>query len=619
MRTLRILNLEDSPLDVELIRANLAEAGIACEVLRVQTRDDFCAALEKDRFDLILSDYSLPSFDGLSALEIARETYPKVPFILVSGAIGEERAIEALKSGATDYVLKHRLERLVPAVRRAMREAEEQAERRKAQEALRESEERYRLLVESVKDYAIFMVSTDGRVANWNAGAERIFGYREEEIIGEPFSVIFTPGDVRRGAPEQELAQAMDEGRGEDFRWHVRKDGSRFWASGFLRPILDRDGNLRGFSKAVRDMTERRRAEMELRRSEERYRAVVEQSAEGIYLLDAGTRRILETNPSLQEMFGYTADELRGMEIYDLIAHPREDVDSNLQRTLKEGRRFVGERKYRRKDGSLVDVEVGVSTISYESTEVVCAVVRDITERKRTEEALREVREAERRRMARDLHDGALQDLAYALAEMEIVRMIPDDPERDVRLERVVEALRRTGQELRGTVYDLRLGAERNKPFPVLLESLVEQNCGMAPDCAIELAVGSDVPSAPLGEAGTELLRVFQEALTNARRHSGARHIRVSLRVEGECLVAEVADDGRGFEPDAAPGVGLRSMEERAAMLGGSLEVGSAPGRGTRVRFRASMSGLLKRYAESGREKDSARFERPNRDSRGQS
>ena len=122
---LRILDLEDDPLDTELVQANLAEGGITCEIVRVQTRADFEAALVNGDFDLVLSDYSLPSFDGLSALKLAKEIRPEVPFILVSGAIGEDRAIEALKSGATDYVLKQRLERLVPAVRRVVREAEE--------------------------------------------------------------------------------------------------------------------------------------------------------------------------------------------------------------------------------------------------------------------------------------------------------------------------------------------------------------------------------------------------------------------------------------------------------------------------------------------------------------
>jgi signal transduction histidine kinase len=136
MERLRILLLEDSPLDAELILMRLTEAGIACAPVRVETRADYLAELERDRFDLILADYSLPSFDGGSALAIARARCPEVPFIFVSGALGEELAIDILKDGATDYVLKQRLERLVPSIERALREAEERAERRRLEEEL---------------------------------------------------------------------------------------------------------------------------------------------------------------------------------------------------------------------------------------------------------------------------------------------------------------------------------------------------------------------------------------------------------------------------------------------------------------------------------------------------
>src|SRR5919199_6524397 len=122
MKPLRVLNLEDNPLDAELVHAALTDGAIECEVFRVQTRPDFTAALKSGDIELILADYSLPSFDGLSALKVAQEIRPEVPFILVSGAVGEVTAIEALKSGATDYVLKQRLERLVSAGRGAGRE-----------------------------------------------------------------------------------------------------------------------------------------------------------------------------------------------------------------------------------------------------------------------------------------------------------------------------------------------------------------------------------------------------------------------------------------------------------------------------------------------------------------
>lgn len=141
MSGLRFLLLEDSLLDTELIYAVLTEGGISCELVQVKTEAEFQKALEEDSFDLILSDYSLPAFDGISALEMARRLVPDVPFIFVTATMGEEVAIETLKSGATDYVLKQRLERVVPSVRRAMREAEERRARKQAEAELKQQKE----------------------------------------------------------------------------------------------------------------------------------------------------------------------------------------------------------------------------------------------------------------------------------------------------------------------------------------------------------------------------------------------------------------------------------------------------------------------------------------------
>src|SRR6202521_2425562 len=137
---LRILYLEDDPRDAELVQETLAIGGIMCDVTRVESEADFLASLEQGGFDLILADYTLPSFDGLSALKIAQQNWPHVPLIFVSGTLGDEVAIEALKIGATDYVFKTRLSRIVPSVQRALREAEARIDLSRAEEALRRSE-----------------------------------------------------------------------------------------------------------------------------------------------------------------------------------------------------------------------------------------------------------------------------------------------------------------------------------------------------------------------------------------------------------------------------------------------------------------------------------------------
>lgn len=146
---LRILHLEDDPLDAELVQSTLSSGDIVCDVVLVDNREHFVTALEGEPVDLVLADFALPGFDGMGALAIVRERYPATPFVFVSGRLGEEAAIESLKSGATDYVLKNRLSRLAPAVRRALDEAAERIELKRAEEALRESElKNYRLEVE---------------------------------------------------------------------------------------------------------------------------------------------------------------------------------------------------------------------------------------------------------------------------------------------------------------------------------------------------------------------------------------------------------------------------------------------------------------------------------------
>src|SRR3984885_3438797 len=172
--SLRILNLEDNATDAELNQAMISARWPQCELVRVASREEFIKALEKDNFDLILSDYSIPGFDGQSALQIAREKSPGIPFLFVSGTIGEDLAIEALKSGATDYVLKHRLLRLIPAVDRALREAAEHSECERAELAMRESEHKYREVFENLDEAAFLADQKTGRIIDTNRRAEKM-------------------------------------------------------------------------------------------------------------------------------------------------------------------------------------------------------------------------------------------------------------------------------------------------------------------------------------------------------------------------------------------------------------------------------------------------------------
>jgi PAS domain S-box-containing protein len=789
----------------------------------------------------------------------------------------------------------------------------------RTREALRESEERFRLLVEGVKDYAIFMLDPEGYITTWNEGAKRIKGYEAEEIVGEHFSIFYTDEDVERKHPEEELRIAEADGIHEEEGIRVRKDGSTFWASVLITALRDEEGELRGFAKVTRDITarkeaeqrerslvreaaaleratdilesisdafyavdrewrftyvngkaeelwgrsreellgknvweefpeavgsvsyrqinrameegvttefetvspvlgawvagraypsaeglsvyfrdvtERKRAEEEMRRSEEAQRFLAEASsvlsssldyretlasvarlavpaladwcAVDILEEDGSVQRLAVEHPDprkvslayeLEERYppeqnepggvrgvlregrpmfypeindemleatardeehlgllrdigftsvilvpiiargrtsgvvtlvsaesgrryreadlrlaeelarraalavdnarlyaeaqmeiderrsaqeelresrdqleavlrgvadGITAQDQSGRIIFanetaarlvgfssasDLVHSPQDELMDRFDLSDEEGRplpadRLPGRRALAGEDGSEEVMRFRVLATGEERWAIVKAmpifgeqgtvrmavnVFRDITESKRAEEALREIREVERRRIARDLHDGVLQDLSYTSATMGLIMLQAEEKWLKEQLQAAIDAVRRGAEGLREVVNDLRLEDEEGRAFTEMVESLVRRNQRMARDMEISLVVDERVPSVPLGERGTQASRVIQEALTNARRHSSAKRISVNLRRDGDHLIAEVSDDGQGIGPDNLPGVGMGSMRERVVIIGGDLEIESEMARGTTVRLRVPL------------------------------
>jgi two-component system, cell cycle sensor histidine kinase and response regulator CckA len=232
--SLRILHLEDSVADAELVRGLLQDEGISCSVICVKTRKDFQAELERGAFDLILSDYSLPQFDGLTALAMARQSHPDKPVIIVSGTMGEDAAIESLKRGATDYVLKHQLARLPTAVKRAISDTQELALRQQAEEKIREQA----ALLDLAQD-AILVRDLEDRVLYWNKSAERLYGWTAAEALGRNAAELLYEGEslalrrareqvLERGEWTGELEQVTREGRPiiVQSRWTLVRDQS---------------------------------------------------------------------------------------------------------------------------------------------------------------------------------------------------------------------------------------------------------------------------------------------------------------------------------------------------------------------------------------------------------
>jgi PAS domain S-box-containing protein len=344
--------------------------------------------------------------------------------------------------------------------------------------------------------------------------------------------------------------------------------------------------------RELRDANVRR----ERRQAEEKYRSIFENAVEGIFqtTVDGG---FLTANPAMARILGYESPE----ELVGGISNIRDQLyvepgrrDELYQLALRDG--FVSgfELQMHRKDGDLVWVSANARAIYDDHGDISCyeGTVENITERKRAEEALREIREAERRRIARELHDVVLQDLTYALQSIQVLRRMPERVDRAEEMGRQAEALKRAVGGLRDAIYDLRLESARERPLVRAVESIVELNRQIGRGCHFEMIVEDGFPAAISGPAGVEVVRVVQEALANVRRHSGAGRAVVTLgTVNGEILV-EIEDDGRGFGPETSHGMGLTGMRERVLALGGELEVEGRKGVGTRVFLRVRLGVL---------------------------
>ena len=258
---LQVLHLEDDARDTELVQATLEGEGIQSELTRVEREQDFLAALKRERLDLILADYTLPSFDGLSALRIAQQHSPDVPFIFVSGTLGEDVAIEALKTGATDYVLKTRLARLGPAVTRALGEAREKAERARAETALRRSEA---FLAEGqrISHTGSWSWNVSSGEVSWSEEHFRIFGYDPQKTQPSYQLFLETVHPEDRSTIEQNLDRAIREKSGFDMEFRIAlADGSIKHVQGVGRPVLGESGEVDHYTGTTVDISERKRGE----------------------------------------------------------------------------------------------------------------------------------------------------------------------------------------------------------------------------------------------------------------------------------------------------------------------------------------------------------------------
>ncbi|HEX8697779.1 MAG TPA: PAS domain S-box protein [Myxococcaceae bacterium] len=442
-------------------------------------------------------------------------------------------------------------------------------ERRKAEEQLRESEERYRMLLGSIRDYAIFMLDTEGRVATWHVNAEHIKGYSAEEIIGQHISRFYMPEDVRNGRPQRLLRQAEAEGRAEDEGWRVRKGGTLFWASVIISAVRDETGALRGFSKVTRDLTERRQTQEQLRLSEQRFRLLVESVKDyAIFMLD--TRGYVMTwNPGAERIKGYRADEIIGQRFTRF--YPEEEVlagkcDRELEVALREGR-FEEEGWRIRKDGSRFWANVIITAVHDSAGGHLgfAKVTRDLTERRRLEEERVRVAQAQEALRLRDeflsiaSHElktplTALQLQLHSLRE----RVESMDGRVATRIDRAARSSERLADLVEALLDVSRLATGRFELHPQSFElaeavrEVVERLREGATRAGCELSLKfSGALSGTWDRLRIE--QVVTNLLSNAIKYAAGAPIEVSLSQDGETAVLEVNDRGPGIPEEALP------------------------------------------------------------------
>ncbi|HYD37513.1 MAG TPA: PAS domain S-box protein [Allosphingosinicella sp.] len=481
------------------------------------------------------------------------------------------------------------------------------------------SAERFELLVNSVTDYAIYMLDADGFVTTWNPGARRFKGYEAEEIIGRHFSTFFTPEDREAGVPQRALEAAAREGRFEAEGWRVRKDGTRFWVNAVLDPIRDESGKLLGFAKITRDDTDKRAAALALQESERRFRTLVQGVKDyALYMIDPDGR-VSNWNTGAEAIKGYKADEIVGQH-FSRFYTEEDRAAGEPARALATA---VAEGKYEkeawrvRKDGSRFWASVVLDPIHDEQGRLLgfAKITRDITERRRAAEELEEARAAlfqsQKLQALGELTGGVAHDFNNLMTVIRgsadlLTRPGLSEAKRARYLQAIIDTVDRAAtltshllafgrrQALNPEVADLNVRLDA-------FAEMVARTLGGKVEVKLDLAPSLPRVEVDLAQLETALLN----AAFNARdaMPDGGRLTIATRSIAGEPgeVMIEIADTGAGMSPEVldrafepffttkpvgeGTGLGLSQIHGFAAQAGGRAEIRSAAGEGTAVRL----------------------------------
>lgn len=611
---MKILHLEDSPNDAalveDLVRAEWPQARIA----RVSQRAEFVAALKRDDFDLILSDYSLPGFNGLSALELAHQRWPEKPYIFLSGTIGEELAIEALQRGAADYVLKDRPARLVPAMRLALARAEETVRRQRAEQALRESQQRFQQLAEHSNEIFWFAAVDPEQILYVSPAVERIWGRPAAHFYQDPRLWVAAIHPDERPRVEAAYA-AWVAGRVHGFEQEyrvVRPDGSFSWLLDSGTLIRDRDGAVYRVSGIAKDITARRLADEQLREQA----ALLDKARDAIIAINLD-HRITYWNASAERIYGWDSAEVVGRSLLELdLGHLPARFATARAQVLASGE-WRGDFNLRAKTGDRRQIESTWSLVrdaaGYLSS--ILLIDTDVTEKRKMENHLLR---ADRMDSLGMLAGGVAHDLNNVLAPIvmgaQLLGMRTREP-KDLSIIENIERSAQHGAALVRQLLNFARGGEGERAVvrvATLIEDVRKLLAQSLPD-TIDLQVdGAGVTRSVLADA-TQIKQVLLNLALNARDampqggrieiratdttveegrarlHPGAQagpHVRVSVVDTGTGIPPHVLE--KIFDPffttkgiGKGTGLGLSTVLGIVKGHGGFLHVESEVGRGT--------------------------------------
>jgi PAS domain S-box-containing protein len=609
---MRVLHLEDSVSDAELISRTLAEAWPQCQVRHVATREDYLTTLDAGDFDLILSDYTMIGFDGLSALELARVRQPTKPFIFLSGTIGEERAVDALQRGATDYVIKDRPARLIPAIRRALTPPAEDPGHRRVREELRQDNERFRQIAENVTDL-IAMLDLAGRCLYCNPAYVAVVGGSADRSGANFFFDIHADDRARIREHFDETART-GQGRRADYRL-LRPDGTVRFVEAQDSAIFHRDGQVSHILVVARDVTERRQADQRIREQA----ALLDRTRDAILVHDL-TGGVTYWNRGAEGLYGWSAEEACGRNTKELWRDDPRSTQIARQAALFYGE-WHGELRQRTKQGTdLVVQSCWTLMCGPDRAPTAFLVINtDITEKKRLEMQFARVQRMESIGL---LAGGVAHDINNVLAPIltaaELLESMVTDSE-GRRFVVTIEESARHGASLVRQLLSFARGAAGHPAeleFRSMLADFLEFLKQTFPR-AIEVGLHfADEPWPVRGDA-TQLKQVLLGLCVNARdaMPAGGRitidvrnvtvdeaeaHALGDLR-PGPHVVIEVTDTGTGIPPEvidkifdpffttkeAGPGTGLGLSAVRGILKGhgGAIAAESELGHGATFRL----------------------------------